>query len=444
MYCLEKLQRELAYFFDMDLSALPRVQDLLAAQGYTQVQKGDEIIKLEPSAQADSTLESTTQISQEIKDIIDSSPAKGRDIQIIGEANFTPKVVEYAHKNSKKVAKNAVDSQKANPSPAPYGYEPHADANTPPLKTDTDIIPQSTATLTPQAQEYAHKILQGLRKTAQTPLNKLADEEPYSTDRGFMLRNARHKKQQAQEFADNFANLGWEDLRTAIQYAKIPYDEPIYRELVQNIKDKSFAKFIESKTPKVEQKSLFDTQESTPPKVDSSVESTPPKDTLESTSTPTPSQPHQAQKLKEALQIPLTDDRGLQSLAFGRVGSDAEIMEQVLIPQARNAYRKGTSQNKLEVAARNTLKKHRQDLEQSLNITPIKEFGTNYAEHYRDGKGAIEKLLLEKQGQVSGAFYRKELGDIDLVWGEVQGKGKEAKGWGLAKIIEKHLNAGGF
>ena len=144
----------------------------------------------------------------------------------------------------------------------------------------SDIIPQSTATLTPQAQEYAHKILQGLRKTAQKPLNKLADEEPYSTDRGFMLRNARHKKQQAQEFADNFANLGWEDLRTAIQYAKIPYDEPIYRELVQNIKDKSFAKFIESKTPKVEQKSLFDTQEApaeTPPqKVDSSVESTPP------------------------------------------------------------------------------------------------------------------------------------------------------------------------
>lgn len=266
MYCLEKLQRELAYFFDMDLRELPRVQDLLVAKGYTQVQKGDEIIKLEPSAQADSTLESTTQISQEIKDIIDSSPAKGRDMQIIGEANFTPQVVEYAHKNSKKVAidkldkaeaerlgfkhpqdvrvtidyqainhtlnrhgaesalvknsgqkavdytdiaeyrnivkgadesldsvdnlgqevivsfkqinghavvvesirkkgnelafksmyfengsyknsnayKNAVDSQKANPSPAPYGYEPHADANTPPLKTDTDIIPQKT------------------------------------------------------------------------------------------------------------------------------------------------------------------------------------------------------------------------------------------------------------------------------------------------------------
>ena len=56
MYCLDKLQRELAYFFDMDLRLLPRVQDLLAAKGYTQIRKGDEIIKLEPSAQADSTL----------------------------------------------------------------------------------------------------------------------------------------------------------------------------------------------------------------------------------------------------------------------------------------------------------------------------------------------------------------------------------------------------
>ena len=76
--------------------------------------------------------------------------------------------------------------------------------------------------------------------------------------------------------------------------------------------------------------------------------------------------------------------------------------------------------------------------EKALNITPIKEFGINYAEHYHSGESAIAKLLLERQGQVAGAFYRDELGDIDLVWGEVTGSGKEAKGWGLAKIIEKH------
>ncbi len=239
---------------------------------------------LNAEKQIESSLESTPQkadssLSQEIKDIIDSSPAKGRDMQIIGEANFTPQVVEYAHKNNKKVAidklsqaeaeqlgykypndvrvtidysainhtlnrhgaesalvknsgqkavdytdiaeyrsivkgadetlfsrddlgqdvvlsfkqingyavvvesirkkgnelafksmyfengsyknsnayKNAVDSQKANHSPAPYGYEPHADDSTPPLKTDTAIIPQQTLESTMQKFNYDEK-----------------------------------------------------------------------------------------------------------------------------------------------------------------------------------------------------------------------------------------------------------------------------------------------
>ncbi|MDY5822087.1 MAG: hypothetical protein SPJ83_04720, partial [Helicobacter sp.] len=86
----------------------------------------------------------------------------------------------------------------------------------------------------------------------------------------------------------------------------------------------------------------------------------------------------------------------------------------------------------------------RQEIEALLNVTPIVEFGKNYAEFYRNGSKAIQKLMAEKEGQVAGAFYREELGDIDLVWGQVEGKGKEAKGYGLAKIIEKHLNAGDF
>lgn len=126
-----------------------------------------------------------------------------------------------------------------------------------------EIIPQSTAPLSKQAQEYAHKILQGLRKTAQTPLNKLADEEPYSTDRGFMLRNARYKKQSAQEFADNFANLHWQDLKSAIRYTKVPYDEAMFKELKESIESKEFAKFIESSyPPNLRKKSLFDEADS--------------------------------------------------------------------------------------------------------------------------------------------------------------------------------------
>lgn len=44
-------------------------------------------------------------------------------------------------------------------------------------------------------------------------------------------------------------------------------------------------------------------------------------------------------------------------------------------------------------------------IEQELNIQPLKEFGENYAEYYHDGKGALQKLLIEKKGQVAGAFH---------------------------------------
>lgn len=76
-------------------------------------------------------------------------------------------------------------------------------------------------------------------------------------------------------------------------------------------------------------------------------------------------------------------------------------------------------------------------IEQELNIQPLKQFGENYAEYYHDGKGALQKLLIEKQGQVAGAFHREDLGDIDLVWGEVTDKIKH-KGYGLSHIIDKH------
>ncbi|HEC1884058.1 TPA: hypothetical protein R1808_000533 [Campylobacter jejuni] len=79
----------------------------------------------------------------------------------------------------------------------------------------------------------------------------------------------------------------------------------------------------------------------------------------------------------------------------------------------------------------------RDKIEKELNIQPLKEFGENYTEYYHDGKGALQKLLIEKQGQVAGAFHRKDLGDIDLVWGEVTDKIKH-KGYGLAHIIDKH------
>ncbi|WP_257722282.1 PBECR2 nuclease fold domain-containing protein [Helicobacter himalayensis] len=73
----------------------------------------------------------------------------------------------------------------------------------------------------------------------------------------------------------------------------------------------------------------------------------------------------------------------------------------------------------------------------------IADFGTNYAEFYHKGAEALKHLLSTKEGQVQGAFYRKDLeelsgsGDISIVWGEITDKANH-KGYGLAHIIDKH------
>ncbi|BDB63777.1 hypothetical protein T36_0221 [Helicobacter cinaedi] len=110
--------------------------------------------------------------------------------------------------------------------------------------------------------------------------------------------------------------------------------------------------------------------------------------------------------------------------------------------------KKGDIQDLSEHIATSSLRKNRLRIQEELNIKPLVEFGTNYAEHYHSGETAIQKLINEAQahkesgakgeykGQVAGAFHRKELGDIDLVWGEVTDFEKH-KGYGLAHIIDK-------
>ncbi|ELY0805358.1 hypothetical protein SLM93_001353 [Campylobacter upsaliensis] len=103
--------------------------------------------------------------------------------------------------------------------------------------------------------------------------------------------------------------------------------------------------------------------------------------------------------------------------------------------------KKGDIQDLSEHIAINSLQHDRLRIQEALNITPLKEFGTNYAEFYRDGKGAVEKLLKEAEdfkqrgekgefkGQVAGAFYKEGLGEIDLVWGDSKK--------GLSHILER-------
>ncbi|GAA9478192.1 hypothetical protein HpHA294_15210 [Helicobacter pylori] len=65
-------------------------------------------------------------------------------------------------------------------------------------------------------------------------------------------------------------------------------------------------------------------------------------------------------------------------------------------------------------------------------VTPLKEFGKNYAEFALKPQEALKKLLQERSGQVAGAAHRDDLGGIDFVWGK-DGK----SGYGLAHILEK-------
>jgi len=118
----------------------------------------------------------------------------------------------------------------------------------------------------------------------------------------------------------------------------------------------------------------------------------------------------------------------------GRTDGDGanahSLADESIIPQNEQKVAKSAFLKNGNLTEEENLSALRAKIERENNITPIKDFGTNYAEFYHDGVGAVNKLLVEKRGQVAGAFYRKELGDIDLVWGNEQ--------IGLNKILSKH------
>ncbi|HEF3552259.1 TPA: hypothetical protein R9131_000597 [Campylobacter upsaliensis] len=159
--------------------------------------------------------------------------------------------------------------------------------------------------------------------------------------------------------------------------------------------------------------------------------------------------------------VKLLKDKEAEVKAFkakAEADENALILESRIIPiynQLREAFKKGHHTTKQILEANNikqdsvqakevidSIAQTRQYLEDTFNIKPLEEFGTNYAEFYRDGKGAVEKLLKEAEdfkqrgekgefkGQVAGAFYKEGLGEIDLVWGD--------ENFGLRHILNKH------
>jgi len=111
------------------------------------------------------------------------------------------------------------------------------------------------------------------------------------------------------------------------------------------------------------------------------------------------------------------------------------------------------------VSGRKVFIKHGQSLSDAMRESG--KFGTTQEESAYDrligkeytgvrGQAAIDKLISEKQGHVKEAFYRDDIGEIDLIWGDSTVglchiiKEREARGIsgkkftdGLSDVIEK-------
>ena len=97
------------------------------------------------------------------------------------------------------------------------------------------------------------------------------------------------------------------------------------------------------------------------------------------------------------------------------------------------------NQNKIENKQDKNTKEKKQN-KKIYSAKNAKEDGypeKDYPEYKGKGQEAVNFIVKNKGGQVRGAFNRKEIGDIDVVWGEVTDKEKHT-GYGLAHIIDKH------
>ena len=61
-------------------------------------------------------------------------------------------------------------------------------------------------------------------------------------------------------------------------------------------------------------------------------------------------------------------------------------------------------------------------------------YGDEMVRDFFKGKNAVDFLLYTQAGHIENAFYKEGLVGIHLVWGEVTGKGKEAKGGDLLRL----------
>ena len=130
----------------------------------------------------------------------------------------------------------------------------------------------------------------------------------------------------------------------------------------------------------------------------------------------------------------ITDVNHLALLPAGRGGEDAVVMDKAITIFDIIRGVKDTKYNPGDISKKTGLQKQ----DDGTWREPDDGYPEhNYSEYKGQGQKAVDFIAKNKGGQVKGAFNRSDIGDIDIVWGEVTDPVKHT-GYGISHIIDKH------
>ena len=398
MYCLEKFQRELAYFLDIDLRDLPKVQEILKAQGYTAVKKNDEIIELGSARQSflekiPADIAPSTFTKQEIEKLL---------TQFDNIENLTQHLNTRADSQARQELFHLLESTKNNPNI--HYTKDSKDKYLKRFKDNDEHDPYFYLLITKDKDKtfITHLKTRDLNYLEKEILNaeSIIKGADIIGDFRQQAGSAKHKSPTSTTHSTT-NNLKWQQdgnvLRSVVE---LDNGEKLLlsKDRLENVYIQSnFKEQINSYDELMLQESLEKFA----------------KDELEN---------------KLARQI---ETKPLAQEVDSVILSGSEKSHSKKDTSVKPQYDKGEEQGYDKGQGYD-----KQKIDSSVKVEPINEFGENYPQFYHKPHEAIKHLLETKSGQVQGAFYRDELGDITLAWGE-KGTGK-SDGWGLAKIVEYH------
>lgn len=403
MYCLEKFQRELAYFLDIDLRDLPKVQEILQSQGYTAVKKNDEIIELGNGKVSKEQVE-------KLKEVVEKPTPKVDNAEVL-QINADEAITKL----------HSTQGQ-----PIPQEID---------IQTFKNVL---------ESIENQDNFITHLQKKqdAQSRLTYLNLVEPTLKEWDIKLTKG-DRKELIKVFndGDNFFTLliTEQDNKRLITF--IP---------------KARDGYIESKIKNADLIQTFTSRAS-----ESKAEWT----RVANSTTNNLKWQQDGNVLRSVVELDNGEKLLLSKDRLENVYIQSNHIEQVnsydelILQESLEKFAKDELENKLakqieskgdSVILSVSEKSHsninrdtspmaqydKVDSSKQIESQDISQFGENYPQFYHKAHEAIQHLLHTKSGQVQGAFYRDEIGDITLAWGE-KGTGK-SDGWGLAKIAEYH------